>query len=259
MGTVDEVRSAGSRSGRKLTITGKGFDTTGKVKEPQQRHFDEMTIEDMLAQAGQSAGVGRVLVDPDLASIMRTYEHMDDESFAAFGQRIAEEVGGTFKLRNGSAVLAKRNSQRNPGGLPLPSVIARWGDNLHSWDVVPFVGRHRFQQVRVRYYERDQAKHDEVVVSTNLFGTEATAVGRYEAPDRETAQQKADSLAAESERQSGVGSLTIEGNVGAQPEATCVIAGTRPGVDGAYLIDGVDHTYTRGAGFTTKLTLANRI
>jgi phage protein D len=241
-----------------LTITAKGFDTTGKVKEPQQRHFDTMTIADMLAQAGQSAGVGRVLVDPDLAAIMRRYEHMDDESFAAFGQRIAEEVGGTFKLRNGAAVLAKRNGQRAPGGFALPSVSARWGDNLHAWDVVPFVGRHRFQNIQVRYYDRAQARHDTVVVGTSLFGTEATAVGRYEAPDRDTAQQKADSLAADSKRQSGVGSLTIEGNVRAQPEATCVIAGARPGVDGAYLIDGVDHTYARGSGFTTKLTLAHR-
>ena len=44
-GTVDEVRSSGSRgSGRTLSITAKGMDTTGKPKEGQQRHFDDSTV-----------------------------------------------------------------------------------------------------------------------------------------------------------------------------------------------------------------------
>ncbi len=255
-GTVDEVKSSGGRGGTNIEISAKGLDTSGKIKEPQQRHFDDMTVEDILKAAGESAGITDIRVDADLASIVRDYEHMDDESFVAFGERLAKEIGGTFKVRNNAAVMAKKNSGRTPSGVPLPPVFAVRGENLHTWDVAPYIGRGRYKQIRVRFYDRKAAKHDEIVVDTGLEGSTAIDVGRFEARDKKTAEEKANSLKAESERGSGVGSLSIEGNVGAQPEATCLIAGARLGIDGAYVIDGVDHSYSRGSGFVTKLALA---
>ena len=94
-GTVDEVRSSGSRGGgRTLSISAKGVDTTGKAKEPQQRHFDHKTVEDILKEAGSSASITEVEVDPALARITRTYFEMRDESFIHMGERLAREIGG---------------------------------------------------------------------------------------------------------------------------------------------------------------------
>lgn len=258
-GTVDEVRSSGGRGGTNIEVSAKGLDTSGKVKEPQQRNFDDMTVEDILKAAGEPAGITDIRVDPDLASIVRDYEHMDDESFVAFGERLAKEIGGTFKVRNDAAVMAKKNSGRTPAGVPLPPIIATRGENLHTWDIAPYIGRVRYKQIRVRFYDRKKAKHDEVVVDTGVEGSTAVAVGRFEAKDKKAAEEKANALKAESERGSGVGSISIEGNAGAQPEATCIVIGTRIGVDGAYVTDGVDQKYSRGTGFVTKLSLAHPV
>lgn len=255
-GTVDEVRHTGGRGGATIEITAKGLDTSGKAKEPQQRNFDDMTVKEILLAAGKFAGVTDVRVDPDLADIERDYEHMDDESFISLGERLAKEIGGTFKLRNDIAVMALKNGQRSPSGAPLPPVLAVRGENLHSWSITPYVGRPRFKQIRVKYYDKKKAKEEEVVVDTGLEGSTATAVGRFKAKDKKAATEKANSLKSESERGSGVGSVTIEGNVGAQPEATCLVVGARIGIDRAYVIDGVDHQYSRGGGFTTTLSLA---
>lgn len=255
-GTVDEVRSSGGRGGGVIEISAKGLDTSGKVKEPQQRSFDDMTVEDILKAAGEAAGISDIRVDPDLASIVRDYEHMDDESFVAFGDRLAKEIGGTFKVRNDAAVMAKKNSGRTPSGVTLPPIIATRGENLHSWDIAPYIGRTRYKQIRVRFYDRKAAKYDEVVVDTGVEGSTAISVGRFEAKDKKSAEEKANALKAESERGSGVGSISIEGNAGAQPEAPCIVLGARIGVDGDYITDGVDHKYSRGSGFVTKLSLA---
>ena len=51
-GTVDEVRSSGSRgSGRTLSVSAKGVDTTRKPKTGQQRHFDDKTVNQNLGSA----------------------------------------------------------------------------------------------------------------------------------------------------------------------------------------------------------------
>jgi phage protein D len=255
-GTVDEVRGSGGRGGKNITISAKGIDTSSKAKEPQQRHFDNKTVEQMLKAAGDYAGVTDIRVDFELASISRKYEHMDDESFMAFGERIAKEIGGTFKMRNGIAIMAKKNSGRTPSGDPLPPVFAIHGENLHSWDIAPYIGRQRFKQIRVRYYDAKKAKHDEVILDTGVEGSDAIAVGSFRAPNKEAAQEKAESLKAESQRQSGVGTASIEGSPGAQPESTCIISGARVGIDGSYVIDAVDHKYSRSSGFTTKMELA---
>ena len=202
------------------------------------------------------AGVTDVRVDTELGAIEREYEHMDDESFIAFGQRLAGEIGGTFKVRNNIAVMAKRNAARSPLGIPLPSVIAARGDNLIEWSVAPYIGRPRYSQIRVRYYDTATAKYEEIVIETGIVGGDATAVGRFRARNKAAAEDKANAIRANCERGSGMGSVTIEGNVGAQAEATCAIVGARIGVDGLYVIDGVDHRYTRAGGFVTTLQLA---
>ncbi|WP_099867839.1 phage late control D family protein [Pararhizobium haloflavum] len=254
-GKVDEVRSRGDRGGgRSITVSAKGVDTQGKAKEPQQKHWDEKSLQDILSEAGRLAGIDDVRVDQSFASIIRKYERMDDESFLSFGERIAAEIGGTFKISDGRAVLAKRNGGTTPGGSPLPTVSAVYGQNLHSWDIAPFLSRPRYKQTRTRYYDREAATWKEVLTETVIEDAEAIASSRFTAADEDEAKQKTESQKADAERGSGAGTVVIEGNIGAQPEGLCVVGGTRAGIDGTYRIDGVQHAYSRG-GFITTLSL----
>ena len=255
-GTVVDVSSSGGRRGATLTIEASGLDTSGKMKEPQQRHFDNKSIAQMFKAAGDYAGVTDLRIAPELGDLIREYEHMDDESFIAFGQRMAKELGGIFKIRNTIALLTKKNAARAPSGVLLPPILASVGINLHSWRIQPVIGRPRYKQIKVKYYDTTTAEHGEVVVDTEIEGSDAVAVGMFDAPNETAAKEMAESLKTESARQAGVGSVTIEGNVAANPEARCILKGARQGVNGSYIIDGVEHRYSRASGFMTKLTLA---
>lgn len=248
-GTVDEIKSSGSRSGgRMLNITAKGMDTTKKPKEAQQRHFDQKSVQDILTEAGKSAGIERVEVDPSLSSIVRQYFDMRDESFIHMGERLAREIGGNFRVNGTTATMSKR------GGAYTAAVTAAWGKNLHSWDISPALGRTQFSAVRARWYDQKQAGWQERESATSL-NVEARHDHRYPKADQNEADQQTGSDKATSERDSGEGSVTIEGDTGAIPDGLCFIAGARAGVDGPYRIESVTHQYTRGGGFVTQLSL----
>jgi phage protein D len=248
-GTVDEVRSSGSRdSGRTLSISAKGMDTTSKPKEGQQRHFDDSTVQDILSAAGKTAGVTQIEVDPSLASITRKYFEMRGESFIHMGERLAREIGGNFRIHGTKAIMSKR------GGTYTAAVVAAWGRNLHGWDISPSLGRTQYSQVRARWYDPTKAQWQETEEDTSL-AVEARHDHRYAKSDGDEATQQTASDRATSERDAGEGAVTIEGDTSAIPDGLCIIMGARPGVDGPYRIESVTHSYSRGGGFVTQLSL----
>ena len=49
--------------------------------------------------------------------------------------------------------------------------------------------------------------------------------------------------------------VAIEGDTAAIPDGLCIVTGARPGVDGPWRIESVTHSYSRGGGFITQLSL----
>ena len=248
-GTVDEVRSSGSRGGGSLlSITAKGFDATGKAKEGQERHFDRKSVKDIITAAAKDAGI-TVDVDPEIASTIIEYIDMRGESLLHFGQRLARMVGASFRVQGEVAVIARRASDYTP------SITAARGVNLHSWDIAPVVGRSIYGKAQARYFDRKTGKVEKVEVPTGLQ-SDAVFVRRELCEDKDAAERAAKADAAISKERTGEGSVTIEGAPEAIPDGLCVLSGARPGIDGSYRIKSVTHDVTRGGGFTTTLELA---
>lgn len=248
-GTVDEVKSSGNRgSGRRLRITAKGMDTTGTAKEGQQRNWDNATVETILRDAAAHAGITDIQIDPTLSGIARTYFEMRDESFVAMGARLASEIGANFRVTGEKVVVSKRNADYET------SVRAAWGENLHSWDIAPKLGRPQFGKVRSRWYDVANAAWQAVERATGL-DVPAIFHTRFPQPDAAASDQQNNSNAATTDRDAGQGTVVIEGNTSAVPDGLCIVSGTRPGVDGAYRIESVTHNLTRSGGFVTTLEL----
>ena len=253
-GVVDEVRSTGSRSGgRMLSISGKGFDAQGKAKQQQEKHWDNKKLGDVFGEAAKLAGIDTVRVDDELSSIIRPYWAMQGESFIHFGERVAREVGATFKISNDVAILAKRNGGRSAGGKELAVVHATYGDNLISWDIAPVTGRPRYSKAKTRYYDKKSGtwKTEEVEIEDENADAEFTS--RYPAGDKDEAKRNSESRKTDSERGKGDGSITIDGNSDAQPEGSVNLSGARPGIDGTYRIDTVQQDFSRSTGWVTRL------
>ncbi|MCL4674447.1 MAG: hypothetical protein KJZ59_00020 [Pararhodobacter sp.] len=255
-GTVDSVRSSGSRGGgRTLQIGARGFDSAGKVKEPQGFHKDDASLEDFLGQAARNAGLSGIRIGGDLGSITRDYWSADGESFLQLGQRLAREFNATFKIRGGDsadvAILQPRDQT------PLAIVTGIVGVNVISWDIEPFTSRKVFTKGKVRYFDRKEAKHktEELDFDFDTSREEVTQIVRATAADQSQAKGMAKARKVEAEREGGGGSVEMDLAVEAQAEAPFMLSGARPGVDGTWRIVSVSHKASRYGGSTTSLEL----
>ncbi|HEX5934590.1 MAG TPA: late control D family protein [Pseudorhizobium sp.] len=260
-GKVDSVRSKGARgSGRTLSVGAKGFDVKGKAKEPQSHHMDDATLQQFLDRAAKNAGLKGITIDPAFAAIARDYWSAASESFLHLGQRLARELGGTFKIRGDQAVLAKRGQGLSATGQALPTIVGvapppnSTTGNVINWEIAPLTGRAKFSRSKVRYFDRASASFKEIEVETGVEA-EATNEVRTAVADEDQAKAVAEGRKASSEREGGQGSVELDLDPTAQAEGTYIMTGARPGVDGIYRISGVDHKADRSGGATTRLEI----
>ncbi|MBY6239790.1 phage late control D family protein [Methylosinus sp. Sm6] len=251
-GKTDEPRSRGGRSaGRLLALTATGTDFLSSVKEKQQGHVDDSTFEQAAQKFGAKAGIA-VKIDPSLAGLHRDWWGLQNESFAAWGKRIAAEIGATFKLYGTRAVFVPRNGGASVSGRALATVTAEWGRNLVEWDLAPTQSRPRFGKAVVGLFNPKTGKFENVEVGTGDASAPAAHVDVQRAPNYAQARARAAANAREIARGKGGGWVVVDGDPAAQPQAPLVVAGVRPGIDGTYRIASVTHTLTRAAGWLTE-------
>lgn len=252
-GKIEEVLSTGGRGqGMLLSITAKSADTESKIKESREKHWDDKSLGDVLQDAGGYAGLS-VKVHPKLASIKREWWGMQGQSFIAFGDKIAREVGGTFKIRNNQATLVPRNEGIGAGGTALATVIAQRGANLISWSLTPARGRPQFKKFYARWYDYAAAKWKRETVEA-AGPIEPESGDRYSEADADTSSGRAGASKKGGDREKGGGTVVIDGNPNAKAEAPCIVSGARAGIDGTYRVDTAEHNYTR-RGYITTLTV----
>ncbi len=252
-GKTDEPESEGSRGGGMLlSISAKSADLAGKGKEKVQKHKDKATFGDAAKEFGQTAGY-TVKVHSDLAGVFRDYWHIG-ESFYAWGRRIAEDIGATFKVSDKTAVFVPRNGDQSASGKPLASVDMVRPGNVISWTLSPVFGRGQYERVKVRYYDTKEAKLKTEEVEIGGKDAKSALIDTYRAGTKDQAKTRAKALAEDAKRAKGGGSVTIIGTPAAVPQAKANVR-IRDGIDGGYVIKSASHVLKRGGGWTVRVDL----
>jgi len=254
-GKTDEPHSRGARGeGMTLSINAKSADPKGKGKEPQSRHKDKAKFGEVAKEWGQKAGYS-VKVDSSLGSVERDYWELANESFHAWGARIARELGATFKVSGSNAVFVPRGGSNAASGAALAAVKATRPGNIISWDLTPNFDRMAYESFKVRWYDPKKARWMTEKVSAGDGDAKAALTHRFKAADKDHAKQLGKSNKDEADRKKGGGTVRIIGDPAARAQAPCDVSGIRAGIDGAYRITDASHTVSRGGGYDTELTL----
>jgi phage protein D len=180
---------------------------------------------------------------------------MQHESFMSWGQRMAQELGASFKIIGRRGVFAPLNEGISASGKMLTPITGASGANLLDWDITPVRGRPQFGHAVERHYDIASAQWNEVRHAIDNLGVDMDFRAPLGTANAENAAQRAKAAGKGVERAAGDGSATILGDPAAEPEAKFILTGARPGIDGEYTIDSLTHSLDKSSGFTTSLQL----
>ncbi len=272
-GNVSEVESGFGRrgGGRRVWIQGTSSYTGGKAKEVKHVNTGAGKPDDSATGGEQIPlmthmqelfkGTGlTVKLSPAMMKIKRPAwgAHQSPMDFA---KEFAQANGGIFKIANGVATLVGKGEGVNADGVIMPTVEAVWGVNLIGWRIKPYTGRPQYGGAQARFFDFNDAAWQKAVIEiggqTPFGGADAILRQAASVAGKAEADQSNKGGFAESEGRRGTGWVLINGEPEVKTNGFVTIKNARPGVDGTYMITEVEHNYTRGVGYTTRMNVQN--
>jgi len=244
--TVDEISLTGFPE--TLSISGKAADmSVGELKSQKTRHFDNITLGDLVKTiAGSNGLVGKT--SADLAAIQLGHVDQTQESDLHLLTRLAKQYGGVAKVTNDHLILAKAGESKSVGGASLlPIYIDKTQVSGYQCSITD---RGKYASVTATYH--DKATGQNIAVSTSAEKPAHTLRHTYDNQQQaiEAAQAKKSAL--------DQGTATVDvslsvGNADLFAESPLILTGFRSGITGpSWTTTRVEHSFSKAA-FTTQV------
>lgn len=238
----------------KMSISGKARDMrSGKMKERQERHWDNKTVKDIVSDIAAESGLA-ASVDAEIGAHRYEWFGQQDESSVNVLRRLADRHNGLFKVRDGRLVFSKRGSGNAAGGSFLGSVVVGPGTIIQGTGSFEANDHTRYKKVVAYHQDKGKAERLEVEADSSADGD---SIYRIPEPfaDISEADKAAQAKAKELKRGEGAASVTVVGDTAIVAGAPLLFEKVRPGLDGVpYIIDTATHTFSKGEGYRTQIS-----
>lgn len=227
-----------------MTISAESLDTESKAKEPMQLFFKEGKLGEVFDRFSKLAELNTPKISKALADLVLDREVADGESFLEFGDRVAREVGGLFKVIGKTPVLVDAMSALSVSGKPLPEVVAEEGVNLIGGTITPRLSRPAHASHKARYFDKAEGAV-KTTEAKGQRGSATTTLGPV-LPDKARAERAVKAEAATAQREQSAGTIEMTDCLEATAGGTVVLIGGHPGVDARYRIKSVQNVLDEG-------------
>lgn len=239
----------------KLSISGKAADLRkGKLKEHQERHWDEATLGEIVEEIAGEAGLTARISDK-LAAHQYKWLGQESETPIHFLERLARRHNALFSIKGGQLVFAERGSGLSASGAPLGVAMLTPERILRDTLQFEYNDRSAYSKVIAYYQDRDTAERVEIEVEGDAEGD---ATYRIPEPfaDPAEAERAAEARARQLKRGEGSASVAVVGDTALMAGGPVIFQGIRPGLDGVpWIIETATHTLSKGDGYRTRLNL----
>ncbi|MGN7867808.1 phage late control D family protein [Paracoccus sp. 22332] len=236
-----------------ITIHGKAAEMGGPVKEMRRRHWDQVSLSDVIADIAGEIGVQPV-VDAALGGFHYDWLGQIAESNAAFLERLAERHGALFSIKGGRLVFAKRGAGQSASGKALTGLVITPAKLVTGSCRITFSTRSVYRTVKASWMDRTTGRKRSVTVQGDKDSDAEFEIGQPFA-NQDEAKAAAKAKAGSLGRKKLEFTASLLGDPTVRAGAPCQFLGVRPGVDGVpLLIEEAIHRYSKSGGYTTDIT-----
>jgi hypothetical protein len=268
-GHIEDIEHACARTqspGRRLFIHAYGENFNSPGKEPQQDHLGEgaepgksegsqIPLPEAIMKFAQAAGHTAV-IHPELSKSKRDYWSIDQESFLNWSAKVSQELGIDFRVVKGTQAEFTIPGERADQQVIVLQAV--YGENMIGWRVHPAAARPAWSESKQQYFDTRKAIWKGISsMIGNVMPAAASAAGYSPAgpaASASVAQDQAVGSGMSIANATKVGRVVIIGEPRAHAGAYVNIVGARPGVDGLWHTESIEHLYSR-QGYITWLNV----
>ena len=244
--TVDEVTMSGPPD--TLVISGKASDMRGSGKTTRSGSWEGVSLASIVGDIAARNGW------TPSCPVTTTVPRMDqvNESDFNFITRLAKKHDCTAKVADNKLLVMPRQGGQSASGKTLAVVTLRRSD-VSRWQF-RLADRGTHKGVSTRHQDK---KSGQLVIvhldNPNIpEGMPPVHTDRHIYPDKSTAEQAAKARLAAFNRSTAAVRLDMPGRTDLFAECLIDAQGFKVGLDGEYLVESVDHSFTQG-GWTTSV------
>lgn len=244
--TVDEVEVTGPPD--TITLRGKASDMRGSGKTTRSGSWEDVAlakiVSDVAARNGWEPG----------CTVQTKVPRVDqrNESDFNFITRLAKQYDCTAKVANGKLVVLPRQGGQGASGKAIGTVtISRADVSRYSFRLGD---RSTQKAVKTQHQDKATGKLNVVELGNDDAPTGMPGVhtDRHIYPNKSAAEQAAKARLAAFNRSTAAVRLEMVGRTDLFAERTINAQGFKSGLDGEYLVDGVEQVFT-ASGWTTTV------
>lgn len=225
-----------------MVMTARAVAFTGPVKAGGTRHFDDMTLADILGETAKSAGL-TLAIDPELAQIRIPYALRWETSPIDFASRLAAEHGGVVKPGGERLAITRKGSGRDAGGNELPRIrVSRVGSGGWNIEGEP---RPRQGTVAAAYQDPQTGRRQLASESTGQDGPVHNLI--HPRATKAEAEAAAAAQARDLNMQTGAGFFVVEFDPAYSAGAIVEATGFGEGIDGTWPSERISTSWEKGS------------
>ncbi|MBU2533343.1 MAG: late control protein D [Alphaproteobacteria bacterium] len=234
-----------------MSITGKSADFREKMKENKERHWDNTSVADIVADIAADHGLVAKVAD-EVGAHVYSWFGQQDESDIHVLRRLEQRLGGLFSVKDGNLVLAKRGAGANAGGEQLTGLLVTKANLIEGTAKVKYGDRAEYGEVAAYHQDKGKAERVEVRMPSSASAAALYRLGEPFA-DAAEAEVAAKSKAEDLKRQAVSFSCSIIGTPSARAGAPIGFDVGYPDVDQVdFIIETAKHDFSK-SGYKTAL------
>ncbi|MGV7031037.1 phage late control D family protein [Methylobacterium symbioticum] len=239
---------------KQISVIGTAASSLSELKSQKVTQYEGKTVEQVLAEFGSKIGM-RVDVHREIADEKLPFLN-NIGSFQGLVAKLESRYNAIAKFTDGRLSLVPRGEGKSVSDFAMPTYVLR---PEHLADVEVLVdSAPAFKATKARWRDKKTHELKEVQAPTKLGNNQSSAeysINGREFPSESEAQAAANATQAQLDRATGkIFGTLASGDPWFRDGQRVLITSSRPGIDGSYLIDLVQHSYSKEAGLRTSFS-----